>query len=85
MISIFRSVRPATSAVALSHLCSRPGALNRLFVLCIVLSLAVQGFAQQSLQVLHHHVQHAVSSGHAARVGSLADESLDCAAAPEPK
>jgi N-acetylneuraminic acid mutarotase len=35
------------------------------------LLLAVQGIAQQSLQVLHHHVRPAVSSGQAAKVGSL--------------
>jgi hypothetical protein len=71
MISMPPSVSPATSAVASLRVSSRPGALNRLFVLCIVLSLAVQGFAQQSLQVLHHHVPQVVSNGQAAKVGSL--------------
>ena len=45
-----------------------------LFYLVVFLLFTIQGQAQQSLQVLRHHVRPAVSSGQAAKVGSLPSE-----------
>jgi hypothetical protein len=47
---------------------------SRLFAVAALVFFSIQGLAQQSQQVLHYHLRPAVSSGHAALVGSLPPE-----------
>jgi sugar lactone lactonase YvrE len=71
MISMPWSVCLAIPAAAPRHLFSEMLKKNTLCALCAVLLFAIQGQAQQSLQVLHNHVRPAVSSGQAVLVGPL--------------
>ena len=81
MISMPPSVVPAISAVTSRRVLNSPWKqcdavrLRRWLVApsCLIafLLFAVPDCAQQSLQVLHHHIRPAVSNGQAAKVGSL--------------
>ena len=71
MISMLASVIPVISAVASHHVSSHPRKQRVRVALCAALLFTIAGQAQQSPQILHSHVRPAVSSGQAARVGSL--------------
>jgi len=81
MISIFSLVCPAIQADASLCVSAPRRKQRKLSVLRILLAAllcpmalmlsGISGQAQQSLQVLHHHVRPAITSGQAARVGPL--------------
>jgi len=71
MISMLASVFPAISATVSHRVFSRPEMRSTLVALCAALLFTILGQAQQSPQVLHHHVRPAVSSGQAALVGRV--------------
>jgi len=71
MISVPCLKIPALPANTSGRVFIGPQKVSALAALCAVLSFTISGHAQQSLQVLHHHVRTAVSSREARLVGRV--------------